>query len=291
MNTLSRFSFSVLLLALPLFGWGCRPAAAPQTTPAGPKPATFDNLSPSDAAKKVAFVPSSVIRLRQTFRSAGAALAKEAGWGSEIDREVVIRKFAPGVRADVEWKAVTSVPLKEPKDGQTAESKQYTGTVLDGNLQSSRDLFLPVYWAEGERSALNSSLLWLSRDVYENLVKGGVSTFGFGIVTPDQYGSLKMGPALAKGVRSLESEVKRIIDRKDVYLTTAEPERSEWTLKINGQDVKVEVLKAKSWFGEIVALNNPQNPLVLKVTVNKLADGALEGYFDYEVTELRDLQE
>lgn len=241
MNTISRFSFSVLVLALPLFGWGCRPSA-PVTTgaPAGPKPATFENLSPADAAKKVVLFPSSVIRLRQTFRSAGSGLAKESGWGNDIDREVVVRKFAPGVRADVEWKAVTSVSAKEPKEGVTTETRQYTGTILDGNLRSSRDLLLPSYWAEGERSALNGSILWLSQDVYENLTKGGVSTFSFGIVTPDQIGSLKMGPGLAKGVRALEAEVKKVIDRKDVYLTTAEPQRSEWTLKINGTDVKVE---------------------------------------------------
>lgn len=285
MNMRKNFLFVSALVCLTLVGWGCKPPAPKVTEAPGLKPVSLKSLTPAEAAKKINLIRGNIITLKQKFSSAGVKLAEAYGLGSEGQSEIVIRRFAPGFKADIEWKYTTQIG---------AEKKTYDGAVVDGNLQSAHDLYLPVYWPRAEKSALESSILWLSQDVYENLSKTGVSTFSFGILNKEENAALAASSAkdgFAKSMAKLNGEVNKIIANKDVYLTQAEKDLGEYTLKVNGEEAKVQVIKAKNWFGEMLVLNNPQNPMVLKVTTNDLASSGLSGFYDYEITELKGLME
>ncbi|MFH1621268.1 MAG: hypothetical protein ABIB04_04255 [Patescibacteria group bacterium] len=278
---LSLFVLACLLLA----GSGCASSKIEVVEAPGLKSVSLGTLDSAEAAQKINLVRGNTIKMKQKFSEAGVKLADAYAMGSEGERELVIRRFAPGFNADIEWKYKTMIG---------DETANYSGAVVGGDLQSAHELFLPVYWQEGEKTAMGSGIIWLSQDVFENLSKAGVSTFSFGILNKEENEAL-VASSTKNGfnyaLSKLDGEVRAIIGNKDVYLTTAEKDFGEYTLKVNGEDVKVQVIKASNWFGEILVLNNKQNPMVLKVTTNDLAGGDLAGFYDYEITELNGLVE
>lgn len=279
MHKPSLFAFAALLT---LVGGGCFGKSTPVNQPegpAGPKPATFEALTPADAAKKINLTKGSVIVMTQSFSGSGKAIAEKLGWGETLSRDVIIRRFAPKVHAELEWKITT--------EGATG-TKQYAGAVLGGDLQNSPDAFLPSFWLEGERDALSGSIVWLSSDTYENLARSKSGTFRINLDNVPSEPFLNVDPYL-KGINALQAEVKKVIGRKDVYLATA-GDVTTMSLKINGKDVDVEVLPIQSWFGAFTVLNNPQNPLILEYK-STLPEKTLDGFLDFKVTEIREIQE
>lgn len=281
-------------LLLTLVGAGC--ARSSSTANGDPSPSSqstttsspvFEQLAPADAARQLNLVVGNAILLHQSFSGGAQSLVSKWGWGKEADYTVIVKKFAPGYFADVAWSRKMMVPRPANHPGSAKEiERQLTGTVTGGVLQTSHDLYLPTLWNEGDHPAFGSSLLWLSTEEYENFAKTNVSTFRFGFFEKNLTSAVKPNAEFQKLLTELDAETKKP-GVKDVALTMAELP-SEWPLKINGKDVRVEVRKAKNWFGEIVFLNNPQNPLVLQVTLDKkLLGGKLDGLFDYTVTEIR----
>jgi hypothetical protein len=156
-------------------------------------------------------------------------------------------------------------------------------------------LYPPVYWREGETGAIGSGILWLSQDVYENLARGGLSTFYFGIDDGDfrRMLALKAGSRIDAALKRLERSVVDAMERKrvDVYLSKVAPGTVDHRLIVNGEVAKVEAIKATSWFGEFLVMKNPYYPLVLKVETSKEVKDIFGTLFDYEVTELKDVLE
>ncbi|MFA5935715.1 MAG: hypothetical protein WC787_02590 [Patescibacteria group bacterium] len=313
MTLLSR-AFVAAGLSLALVGAGCSAPTLPGQTPSGPKLSTFENVSPKDAALRINFVPGSVIETRSTFLGFGAKLAAAmAGQNKEGTRVIVITRFAPNETANVEWKlsskveGATSIKAREQarKEKKTEPEpvmvdQTALGQVNGINLKDAHSMMLPAYWPETTTgTAFGTSGIWLSKDVFEGYSRSRVATLDFGILDPSIQGAVAKASEFRDALTKLQGQVTKIEERTDVFLLKGEEQPSEWTLKVNGQDVKVEVLKGRTWFGEIVVLNNPQNPLVLKVTLNPATSGvtdlitnfsALKALFGYEVTELKDVQ-
>ena len=67
----------------------------------------------------------------------------------------------------------------------------------------------------------------------------------------------------------------------------AEAEFIEWPLEVNGRPTVVSAIRARNWFGEIVVLNNRQNPLILKLSLASEEGGddtaILDELFGYEI--------
>jgi hypothetical protein len=274
-----------------LLGAGCTKIAANKTgqdVPAGPQPAKFDDLSPADAAKKATLTASSVVLLQQHFSGSGAGYAAQAGWSNDPTREVVVERFAPGNEASVAWKTQMDV---KTKSGST-ESKQVVGTLRGANLKDGRELTLPAFWGEGDRSPMGTALIWISADDYENLTKSKSTTLYPGLTKTDLAKQINLPAGAVSAISAFAKEVESVLVRKDVYVTDAAKDLETMDLKVNGKDVKVEVIRATNWFGTFLILNNPQNPLILQFTgSDNLKKSKVDGLFDYKVTELKDLQE
>ncbi len=281
---------SVVCIGIASMGFGCGTAEKPKeavvpSVASAPVPVNFDGLSPAESAKKINLVKANVIKIRQSFSNQGDAMARQLGWGPEVTFDVVIRRFAPGYEAEIEWRRSTSV-----KTGLTTASstgmvnRQFTGAFTGATLQNSHSLMLPSVWIEGERDAFGSGLLWISSDVYENLVKSKMSTFTLGLFDQNAFNTVK-GSAMFTGViQKLKAESAKPI-YKDTTLTIADAP-TVMSLNVNGKPVNVEVVVAHNWLSDIVILNNPQNPLVLRVTMKQIPGVSADGFFDYEVTDL-----
>lgn len=286
-STASTRRVLFLLSILSVLGFGCNPQtpSSPSPSASGPKPVDLSGLSPHDAAQKIVVTSSSVIELRSKFTGSGIGIAHELGWGNEADYEIVIRRFAPGNRADIEWKRSTNF---KKSDGQD-EKRQYVGTILGAALRQSHDMVLPSLWVEGERDALGTGILWLSQDVYENLSRTHESTWTFGILNKELFGVVTSSAAFTRVIHQLTQESSKPI-YKDPTLTSADSPTVQ-KLKINGQEVEVEVVTAHNWLGEFTFLNNPQNPIILRASIKTIPGARNDGFFDYTVTELKDIQE
>lgn len=290
-------AFSVMTL-----GVGCSVASnantaatstAQSVTPSGPKPAVFEGLSAEDATKKIQLTNGSIIEMKQGLQGVGGKIADLFGvsGSAEAQREIVIQSFAPAHSADFQWKLTTTA------NGTT---KQTTGSVVNAELQRSHALYLPGYWHEGEQRAMGTSAVWVSQDVYEDLVKLKNSSIDFGLFTPELVDTLPKNDDLQAAIAKMKEAAIAAGNKTDVYYMVADPEQTEKKLIINGKEVTVKVIAARNWFGEIVVLENKQYPLVLKVTLNPLVLAAVDSMsgssylshaMGYEITELKDIQE
>lgn len=310
-----QFTFAAAIVFLTLAGAGCREVVQRAQEVTGPKMSNFSNASPKEATAKINFVPGSYIETRQTFLGFGAKLAALlAGKGKDGTRVIVINRFAPREIANVDWKLASKVEaessikareearrLKKPEPEPVMVESVSTGGVLGFNLKDAHSLMLPAYWPEKEDgSPFGSSGIWLSADAFDDLSRNRITTLDLGILVPELQGPIAKLSDFKNAFSSLQAQVTGIENRVDVKKMQGEAELIEWPLKVNGQDTKVEVIKAKSWFGEIIVLNNSQNPLVLKATLNPLTSGGanlissvslLQSLLGYEVTAIGDVQE
>lgn len=315
MKSLLRFSV-VSLAFMMMFGAGCSGSTGRSSGEVtGPVTATFDGLSAQQATEKINFVPGSLIEMRQTFLGVGAQLAVTlAGENKEGVRTVRVDRFAPMERADVSWKIVQKVETEASEKARADATKKkqtvpepvleekVTEGGIDGfNLRDSHDLYVPSYWpTEPHSSSLGASGIWLSDEVYQGLARNRVATLSFGILDATLQGTFGKLTQLKDAFSLLRGQEAAIENRIDVAKLDGEKDIAEWPLKVNGKDVKVEVIKARNWFGEIVVLNNRQNPLVLKATLNPVATltgknattlGKLQSFVGYEIVELNGVQE
>lgn len=275
----------------------------------------FKNANAKEATAKINFVPGSYIETRQTFLGFGAKLSSLlAGSAKEGTRVIVIERFAPRQIANVNWKLSSKVEaessikaraearrLKKPEPEPVMVDAVSMGKVIGFNLNDSHSLFLPAYWPEKDNaSPYDGSGVWLSGDVFDDLSRNRISTLSLGVLDPELQGAIAKVADFRNALSKLQSQVTKVESRIDINKMEGEKEIIEWPLKVNDQDTKVEAIRAKSWLGEIVVLNNSQNPLVLKVTLNPLASGTadlisgvtlLKALLGYEVTAVGGVQE
>ncbi|MHB8831468.1 MAG: hypothetical protein ACYC44_05145 [Patescibacteria group bacterium] len=290
-------TFLFIALALALSGAGCswiseKAPGISSMIPAGPKPANFENASPAEASKRINFVPGSQVEIRQTYLGADAKKADAlAGDNKEGVRIITLERFAPMVYAKLSWKLSS-------QGATSTEMRTVRGSVENINLKSSHEFYPPAYWPSDTTDAKDTSAIWLSQDAFEELTKTKHATLFYGLTDGLLFGDLRTAKEFFDAITSLSNQVIEANKTTDTDWAKADEEYSDWTLKVNGQDIKVQVIKAHNWFGEIVVLNNPQNPLVIKMTFNPaLQDKSLLKSSDflttllgYEVTQLDNVQ-
>ncbi|MDF1496560.1 MAG: hypothetical protein P1P90_00690 [Patescibacteria group bacterium] len=289
--------------------------------PAGPRPADLNNISPEEASKRINFVPGSQIEIRQTYLGVGAQGAEKLSEGDKSGvRIITIDRFAPMNIANLRWqlsqdmetgesitaRADYDEAVKNLEEGEQApgepeiikERQTVIGTLTDINLKNTHKIFLPAYWPTGESTIADLSAIWVSTDVFEELKGTKNSTIYFGILDSALFGALSIAKEFSGAIDALRSDKASISNKVDVDLVKAD-EPSEWELMVNGKKVMVQVIKARNWFGEIVVLDNPQNPLILKMTFSpegatelEKSNGAafLKTLLGYEVTQLNGVQ-
>ena len=306
-------------LMVSLFGFGCVTPWSHDALPPSAATPSFGGLSSKETAARVRFMANDSFEMRQTLFGFGAFLADVTGSTKGI-RYVTITRYVPKEIAALKWTTVEEretdaskkrradydaeiakktfaigekmpLPPESEMEKQTAE-----GTLTNINLKNSHTLMLPFYWHAGDTVITqgDKSAMWLSDDAFLELEGTRQTVLNFGVLdeiankVSQNINQLKS--ALARLRRQADEEGKN----KDLTLLKAEPDFVDWSLKVNGQDVTVSAIRAKNWFGEIVVLNNRQNPLVLKLTLNPLLAGASifnrqEGWshiFGFEVTNL-----
>jgi hypothetical protein len=285
-------------LFIVFIGVGCswlnnKPGGLSSIIPAGPKPANFTGASPAEASQRINFVPGSQIEIRQTYL--GAEAKPENTDNKDGVRIITIERFAPMVYANLSWK------LSRKVEGSTSSTEMRTvkGKMTAIDLKQSHQLYPPAYWPSEDLGVNGVSAIWLSETVFNELVKTKVAGLNYGILDSSLYGGMSASKDFAAAIKSLQDQADIAQTKGDLDLTKSDEQFSDWTLNVNGQKVKVQVLKVKNWFGEMVVLNNPQNPLILKMTYSpEVQDAAakiknndlLATLLSFEITHLDNVQ-
>ncbi|HWR00214.1 MAG TPA: hypothetical protein VN397_05235 [Candidatus Methylomirabilis sp.] len=269
----------VLLLA----GFGC----SKSTTNPSEKPVDIDaiqRMSPKDAARAIRFKQGSSFEIRQS------ALKVQNEWvreDPELSRRVVtLNEYMPEAGAVVQWTLQQKVRTDEYKKALEEFQKGATTTeprvahgmlVTAGSLKAvifkdTHKILFPALWPEGEGSAQSTGAVWVSRAVYEEMSRTRASTVYLNFF--DGLATLASGnEELAKAIEQLRAHANASSERTDLDLMKAEGELSDTALQVNGKEVTVQTIKARSWFGEMTVLNNPENPLILKFSMNPPVTG------------------
>jgi hypothetical protein len=126
--------------------------------------------------------------------------------------------------------------------------------------------------------------IWLSDDAFQELSRTKQTILNYGIFDEDAQVIVKSDPAFKAAYDVLRSRAG--IDGKthDLTLMKADAEPLMWKILVNGKEREVSAWRARNWFGEIVVLNDRQNPLILKMTLNQ--DEYMDKVFAYEVSNI-----
>ena len=154
-----------------------------------------------------------------------------------------------------------------------------TGTVLSKGFERSRSLLLPAFWKAGEREADGNGLLWLSPEAYQELNTLGMTDLRIGLgdgAFDAASKALQAFNAIAKRLSVSATSTPSVPDRP--FAAALKGESSVFPVRIDGKLERLRVLTVRSWFAEYVILKNPENPLVLKVSVNPVSMEALRAF-------------
>ena len=153
----------------------------------------------------------------------------------------------------------------------------------------------PVFWKPEQATLEGNAGLWLSRSAYDELLSRGATEWRLG------FGDAALGAA-AKALKTMQTVSTLLAGASGTPGAAIEPFRLELKsaatilpVRLDGRLEAVQVLLARNWFAEYVILKNPENPLILKVSVNPLAVEALKAFeplkidtatLGYEITSL-----
>jgi hypothetical protein len=252
-----------------------------------------------------------VLRQGSSFLLQQEALAFEGKFDlvepKQNKRRVTLASFQPGVSANIEWELTQLVLTDEAKaelkayedGGKQGEAPkpsygqiQGGGTLAEIGLKS-HDLSLPAEWDMGNHVD-RSGTFFISGDVYQELARTGYSTVYIGVFDAARM-AVGMDANQNALIEAISDRVKSLDRKMDVNLMKAEKGVADYPVKINGKDSIVKAIKARNWYGEILVLDDPLNPLVLQFTFDPDLEGikaserdvkVLKGLLSYNVTEI-----
>ncbi len=280
---------------LPVFAFFLALAGAGCTSFNGSRVDTpsVDKTAAIQEAEAIQFIPGDTFEVRQTVLGFGAFIP-DLLKSEEGVRTVTVKRFAPTHGAELDWKLVVKSETESSKrlrasyeeeqrrnpdvilPPPTIATEQVTvfGQLLGISLRVPHTAFLPAYWPEGTHDMVGEkTAIWLSDDAYMELSKTGRTILNLGVFDDALNQAVKNVSELKDALATLRQQASDEEAFKDLTELYADEELIEWRLKVNGEEKKVSAIRARNWFGEVIVLNNRQNPMILKVTLNPLAAG------------------
>jgi hypothetical protein len=305
----------LLLASLMLVGVGC---AAP----------VVSDTNPEEAALSLSFDLGDEFVLRPTVLGLGGELVNLLG-GDASDRVVRVNEWVSGEVAELTWTITSQSETEESTALREAHRLEYaqtpigeeipdapkaeyeetvrTGSVRSESMNDARTLTLPDKWPEGAAGIdKGSSLVWLSSEQYEELVRTRSTEMSLGLFDESLLRAEELSEKVSAFINKINSIVPEMMgdavvvdepsdEEESVTTINAQGDWGEYELSINGQRTKVRTIEAQNSFGAFTFLANPENPLLLEVILTPLAQGTLEaispsgfveGFGGYEVFEV-----
>ncbi len=252
-------------------------------------------LSPEEAALSLSISSGSEITIRETVLGLGgkfASLFKQ----EEADRTVSVDEWTANKSAKLQWKRELQ---QETADSKTATKEYYaklaaapvgtelpdspkpvyeittqSGTLATDSLAEASAVLLPIFWSETEPSGDGSSLIWLSKKQYDELIQTRRTHVNLGLFDD----SVSYAVGLTDQVKYFIEKIKgsdSAAEEKSVLEINAEIDWTNYSLRVNGVPTMVRTIHAQNAFARYTILANPENPLILELMLSPAARGSL----------------
>lgn len=186
---------------------------------------------------------------------------------------------------------------KEPEPPQPEhEDILSKGKMTVVGLDESREMLLPALWQQGTSTIGENSLIWMSRKAFLELRSTRKASWDAGLMANPPGSLMKLSDAIKDGLVALRKTAEDEAKRSAMSTIEAEPDFGTFTLLLDGQETAVETVEAGNWLARYAILNNAENPLILKATINPISAGAIDilspfgaltSTLGYEVTAVR----
>ena len=155
------------------------------------------------------------------------------------------------------------------------KSASASGTLALRTYEGAHAMLLPVFWPLGEAEAKLNGGLWLSREAYDALKNDGTIEWRLGLA--------EQALASVSSAFKTFNDLSVKLSGSATSTQLSSPFRLQKTgtsdsfpLMVDGRLTFVRVVRATSWFADLFILDNPANPLILKVVVHPAAQPALK---------------
>ncbi len=288
--------------------------------------AEVSSLTGEQAAALLTISAGQEIMVRPTVLGVGGSFVDWLG-GQKEERTLILNEWTAGERVSLSWSitsqvetaasvaaraaydekyATSPVGIEIPDEPELQyEEKVVSGSIASNSMAQADTLMLPEAWSEGDGGVSTSSLIWLSRSHYEELVNTRTTTVSLGLFDESLMRVEDATGKIASVFGDLASLVAPLIGTEpaqeneeandSLVALQADPEWGQYTLRVDGVKTTVRVIEAKNAFASYKVLANPDNPLILEIQLTPLSrgnlellskDGLSEGFGGYEVTQI-----
>lgn len=265
-------------------------------------------------SEMVDFTTGSNFTIDQTWL--GVSVPNEDEYGK---KEVTVTDWQLGQSAALSWtmreyretadsKIARENAMKNVGVGEEAnvpeavyEDVVVNGTLKTDALQNAERILLPSYWPEGEYdvSGSENSLVWLSREQYDELVSTRSSHVQLGLFDSTLKDIIDFTDNAKDALSRLQGKIAAgETTNKDFTKLTADGDWGSYTMMIEGTEETVKTIEASNAFARYTILANPENPLILAVNLRPWALGPnmltslneLKSLVGYQVTAIQTVQ-
>lgn len=170
------------------------------------------------------------------------------------------------------------VTVTSAEPGRTAvawEGASASGTLAFASGASAHAMLLPAFWPSGAAVSESNGGLWLSGAAYAELRDAGTTEWRLGLAE-NAFSALSKAFAAFNDVASRLSGSATATSPISPFTTKKTGIVEAYPMSVDGRIVLARAVKASSWFADFLILENENNPLILKVTVNPVAAPALK---------------
>lgn len=293
----------IFLLLLTLLGTGCVSVESQTKTP-------------EEAALSLSFSSGTELSLRETVLGLGGKFVtffqQEAS-----ERSLVLDDWMGNERALLHWERNLQEETQVSKDARTEYYAKYAaapigsqlpdppkqlfetikqqGTLSTQSLQEGSTVFLPPFWRVDEEGGKDSTLIWLSKKQYDELVTTRRTDVNLGLFDD----SVSYAVGLTDQVKFFVEKLKGSqtpVEQKSVLEINARIDWAHYTLSVNGVQTVVRAIQAQNAFARYTILANPENPLILEIMLSPASRGSLnlfsreaigEAFWGYEISSVK----
>ncbi len=272
--TFSRAS-AIFAMILLLTGAGCAPLKKIESTLAKLPWFRAPSGDAKAAAEAIALEPGLGITIRPSTFGVTGAVEEALGDESRVLR-LTVREAAPETLLAMDWKSASA-----------------TGTLTLAFYEDAQAMLLPAFWPAGEAEARHNGAIWMSHAAFASLKNDQAVEWRLGLA--DQTLSVISKAFKAFNDLSIRFAGSATSTPVSPFQLRKTGTSDSFPLLVNDKLTFVRILRATSWFGDVFILDNPENPLIVKVVVHSAAQPALRALeptsvrwneIGYEITSL-----
>lgn len=191
-------------------------------------------------------------------------------WSETYDRET-----AASIEARTEAGRATGVGEESNVPDAVFETISLKGSLKSDALDDGQRILLPSEWEQNEHDLTGgpNTVIWLSKAQYDELADARHTHLSIGLFDAGLQTAANAAEAVKGFIAKLQGDDGAAVSDLDVTEIVADAEWGTYSLKWQGDNVKVQTIQAENKFASYTILANPENPLILEVELKAWAYG------------------